>query len=174
VRYLRHPVLFSNRFCGNCGARAERSLSRGLLDNGDNIAAPIRLRQPLVPHILDSRALLEGERKQVTVLFADIKGSTALIDDLDPEEAELRLRPALDAMISAVHRYEGTISRVQGDGIMALFGAPLAREDNAVRAAYAALDMQSDVRAAAARLWRSSTRRESGKYRYIDRVWRRL
>ena len=99
---------------------------------------------------MDSRILLEGERKQITVLFADIKGSTTLIDDLDPEEAESRLRPALDAMINSVRRYEGTINRVQGDGIMALFGAPLAHEDNAVRAAYAALDIQKDVRAACA------------------------
>ncbi len=114
------------------------------------MAAPIRLSQHLVRRVLDSRALLEGERKQITVLFADIKGSTNLIEDLDPEEAELRLRPALDAMINAVRRYEGTINRVQGDGIMALFGAPLAHEDNAVRAAYAALDIQKDVRAACA------------------------
>src|SRR5262245_9761284 len=142
------PVQFSNRFCGNSGAHSERSRSSKLFDDGDSIAAPIHLRQRLMPRILDSRALLEGERKQVTVLFADIKGSTTLIEDLDPEEAELRLRPALDAMINAVHRYEGTINRVQGDGVMALFGAPLAHEDNAVRAAYAALDMQTDVRAA--------------------------
>jgi class 3 adenylate cyclase/tetratricopeptide (TPR) repeat protein len=112
------------------------------------MAAPIHLPQHLAQRILDSRGALEGERKQITVLFADIKGSTGLIEDLDPEDAELRLRPALDAMINAVHRYEGTINRVQGDGIMALFGAPLAHEDNAVRAAYAALEMQKGVRAA--------------------------
>ena len=138
------PVPFSNRFCGNCGAR----LSAGFGDDAGSMAAPIRLPQPLARRILDSRGLLEGERKQITVLFADIKGSTNLIEDLDPEEAELRLRPALDAMINAVHRYEGTINRVQGDGIMALFGAPIAHEDNAVRAAYAALEMQKGVRAA--------------------------
>ncbi|MGH7488062.1 MAG: adenylate/guanylate cyclase domain-containing protein, partial [bacterium] len=111
------------------------------------MAAPIHLPQHLVRRILDSRGLLEGERKKITVLFADIKGSTALIEDLDPEDAELRLRPALDAMINAVHRYEGTINRIQGDGIMALFGAPITHEDNAVRAAYAALEMQKSVRA---------------------------
>lgn len=144
------PVSFSSRFCGNCGAQSERSLSTCVDENWDSMAAPIRLPQHLVRRILDSRALLEGERKQITVLFADIKGSTTLIEDLDPEDAELRLRPALDAMINAVHRYEGTINRVQGDGIMALFGAPLAHEDNAVRAAYAALDIQKDVRAACA------------------------
>jgi class 3 adenylate cyclase/tetratricopeptide (TPR) repeat protein len=147
------PVPLSNWFCGNCGAKFERGLSAGFRDDGDSparqsLAAPVRLPQHLARRILDTRGMLEGERKQITVLFADIKGSTTLIEDLDPEDAELRLRPALDAMISAVHRYEGTINRVQGDGIMALFGAPLAHEDNAVRAAYAALDMQKDVRAA--------------------------
>jgi class 3 adenylate cyclase/tetratricopeptide (TPR) repeat protein len=112
------------------------------------MAAPIHLPRHLARRILDSRGVLEGERKQITVLFADIKGSTSLIEDLDPEDAELRLRPALDAMINAVHRYEGTINRIQGDGIMALFGAPIAHEDNAVRAVYAALEMQKGVRAA--------------------------
>jgi class 3 adenylate cyclase/tetratricopeptide (TPR) repeat protein len=143
------PVPFSNRFCSQCGARSERSRAARADQDSDDAAAPIRLSQ-LERRVLDSRALFEGERKQITVLFADIKGSTNLIEDLDPEEAELRLRPALDAMINAVRRYEGTINRVQGDGIMALFGAPIAHEDNAVRAAYAALDIQNDVRAVCA------------------------
>src|SRR5712692_805943 len=142
------PVPLSNWFCGNCGAKFERGLSAGFRDEGDSLAAPVHLPQHLARRVLDTRALLEGERKLITVLFADIKGSTNLIENLDPEDAELRLRPALDAMINAVHRYEGTINRVQGDGIMALFGAPLAHEDNAVRAAYAALEMQKGVRAA--------------------------
>jgi class 3 adenylate cyclase/tetratricopeptide (TPR) repeat protein len=142
------PVPLSNWFCGNCGAKFERGLSAGFRDEGNSLAAPVHLPQHLQRRILDTRGLLEGERKQITILFADIKGSTTLIEDLDPEDAELRLRPALDAMINAVHRYEGTINRVQGDGVMALFGAPLAHEDNAVRAAYAALDMQKAVRAA--------------------------
>jgi class 3 adenylate cyclase/tetratricopeptide (TPR) repeat protein len=144
------PVPVSSRFCGNCGARSERSRADRADQIWDNLSAPIRLSHHLVQRTVDKRALLEGERKQITVLFADIKGSTNLIEDLDPEEAEMRLRPALDAMINAVRRYEGTINRVQGDGIMALFGAPLAHEDNAVRAAYAALDIQKDVRAACA------------------------
>jgi class 3 adenylate cyclase/tetratricopeptide (TPR) repeat protein len=142
------PVPLSNRFCGNCGAPRERDLSAGSAADGDSMAAPIHLPRHLAQRILDSRGALEGERKQITVLFADVKGSTSLIENLDPEDAELRLRPALQAMINAVHRYEGTINRVQGDGIMALFGAPLAHEDNAVRAAYAALEMQKGVRAA--------------------------
>jgi class 3 adenylate cyclase len=142
------PVPFSNRFCGNCGAQHERGSSAGSGDEAGSMAAPIHLPQHLAQRVLDSRGVLQGERKQITVLFADIKGSTTLIEDLDPEDAELRLRPALDAMINAVHRYEGTVNRIQGDGIMALFGAPIAHEDSAVRAAYAALEMQKSVRAA--------------------------
>jgi class 3 adenylate cyclase len=93
----------------------------------------------LAERILESRSALEGERKHVTVLFADIKGSTALIENLDPEEAAGRLTPAVSAMMAAVHRFDGTVNKVQGDGIMALFGAPLAHEDHAVRACLAAL-----------------------------------
>jgi class 3 adenylate cyclase len=100
----------------------------------------------LAEKILASRAALEGERKQVTVLFADIKGSTELIEDLDPEEARRLLDPALHLMMEAVHRYEGTVNQVLGDGIMALFGAPVAHEDHAVRACYAALAMQAAMR----------------------------
>ena len=99
----------------------------------------------LADRILTSRAAIEGERKQVTVLFADIKGSMELLADRDPEEAQKLLDPVLERMIEAVHRYEGTVNRVMGDGIMALFGAPLAHEDHAVRACYAALRMQETV-----------------------------
>ena len=88
----------------------------------------------LAEKILTSRSALEGERKQVTVLFADLKGSTELIEGLDPEEARTLLDPALHVMMDAVHRYEGTVNQVLGDGIMALFGAPIAHEDHAVRA----------------------------------------
>src|SRR5215472_8480953 len=97
----------------------------------------------LAERILLSRAALEGERKQVTVLFADLKGSMELLADRDPEEARKLLDPVLEHMMEAVHRYEGTVNQVMGDGIMALFGAPLAHEDHAVRACYAALRMQS-------------------------------
>jgi class 3 adenylate cyclase len=100
----------------------------------------------LAEKILTSKSALEGERKQVTVLFADLKGSTELIADLDPEQARAILDPALHAMMEAVHRYEGTVNQVLGDGIMALFGAPLAHEDHAVRACYAALAMQAALR----------------------------
>ena len=100
----------------------------------------------LAEKILASRAALEGERKQVTVLFADLKGSTELIAGLDPEEARKLLDPALHVMIEAVHRFEGTVNQVLGDGIMALFGAPVAHEDHAVRACYAGLAMQAAMR----------------------------
>jgi class 3 adenylate cyclase/tetratricopeptide (TPR) repeat protein len=100
----------------------------------------------LAERILGSRAALEGERKQVTVLFADLKGSMELLADRDPEEARKLLDPVLERMMEAVHHYEGTVNQVMGDGIMALFGAPLAHEDHAVRACYAALRMQEAIR----------------------------
>src|SRR6516164_9837105 len=104
--------------------------------------APLTYTPPyLAEKILTSRSALEGERKHVTVLFADLKGSTELIRDLDPEQARQLLDPALHVMMDAVHRYEGTVNQVLGDGIMALFGAPVAHEDHAVRACYAALAM---------------------------------
>jgi class 3 adenylate cyclase/tetratricopeptide (TPR) repeat protein len=110
---------------------------------------PPRLASPeaytpkhLAERIINSKAALEGERKQVTVLFADLKGSMELLADRDPEEARKILDPVLERMMEAVHRYEGTVNQVMGDGIMALFGAPLAHEDHAVRACYAALRMQ--------------------------------
>ena len=100
----------------------------------------------LAEKILTSRSALEGERKQVTVLFADLKGSMELLADRDPEEARQLLDPMLERMMAAVHRYEGTVNQVMGDGIMALFGAPIAHEDHAVRACYAALAMQEAIR----------------------------
>jgi class 3 adenylate cyclase len=109
----------------------------------------------LAEKILTSRSALEGERKQVTVLFADLKGSMELLADRDPEEARQLLDPVLERMMAAVHRYEGTVNQVMGDGIMALFGAPLAHEDHAVRACYAALAMQAAVQQYAAEVQRT-------------------
>ena len=100
----------------------------------------------LIEKILTARSALEGERKQVTVLFADLKGSMELLADRDAEEARNVLDPVLQLMMDAVHRYEGTVNQVMGDGIMALFGAPLAHEDHAVRACYAAIRMQEAVK----------------------------
>jgi class 3 adenylate cyclase/tetratricopeptide (TPR) repeat protein len=124
------------RFCGGCG----RALMR---DEGLAVAAEVpapTLPAPLAA-LLSSRFAREGERKQVTVLFADIRGSTEMIQELDPEQALHRLEPVLQAMAKAVHHYGGTVNQIMGDGIMALFGAPLAYEDHAVRACFAARAM---------------------------------
>jgi class 3 adenylate cyclase/tetratricopeptide (TPR) repeat protein len=133
---------------------------RGLIWSSDTSTAPTAVTTPagtieqaplaytptyLAEKILFSRSALEGERKQVTVLFADLKGSMELLADRDPEEAQQLLDPVLERMIEAVHRYEGIVNQVMGDGIMALFGAPIAHEDHAVRACYAALRMQETV-----------------------------
>ncbi|HET9490061.1 MAG TPA: adenylate/guanylate cyclase domain-containing protein [Methylomirabilota bacterium] len=129
------------RFCGSCGAALTASQPEGRFTSPQPY-----IPKHLVEKILTSRSALEGERKQVTVLFADIKGSMELLADRDPEEARKLLDPVLELMMGAVHRYEGTVNQVMGDGIMALFGAPLAHEDHAVRACYAALRMQETVK----------------------------
>jgi len=131
----------TNKFCHECGA----PLTQGA--PAPKFASPQTYTpQHLAEKILTSKSALEGERKQVTVLFADLKGSMELLADRDPEEARKLLDPVLERMMEAVHRYEGTVNQVMGDGIMALFGAPLAHEDHAVRACYAALRMQEEVR----------------------------
>ncbi|MGH6804778.1 MAG: adenylate/guanylate cyclase domain-containing protein, partial [Methyloceanibacter sp.] len=95
---------------------------------------------------MEARGAPDGERKTITALFADLKGSTALIEGLDPEEARAIIDPALQLMMDAVHRYEGYVAQALGDGIFALFGAPLAHEDHPQRALYAALRMQDEMR----------------------------
>jgi class 3 adenylate cyclase/tetratricopeptide (TPR) repeat protein len=109
--------------------------------------APLTYTPPyLAEKILTSKSALEGERKQVTVLFADLTGNTELIRDLDPESSQTLLDTALQHMMDAVHRFEGTVNDVAGDGLMAMFGAPIAHEDHALRACYAALAMQAALR----------------------------
>ncbi len=130
----------TNKFCGQCGA----TLGQVVASNFTSLQA--YTPKHLAEKILTSKSALEGERKHVTILFADIKGSMELLADRDPEEARKLLDPVLEHMIDAVHRYEGTVNQVMGDGIMALFGAPLAHEDHAVRACYAALKMQESVK----------------------------
>ena len=137
---------FSNepgeKFCGGCGT----PLITALQAPAPQLSAPQSYTPAyLSEKILTARSALEGERKQVTVLFADLKGSMELLADRDPEEARQLLDPVLERMMAAVHRYEGTVNQVMGDGIMALFGAPLAHEDHAVRACYAALHMQEAI-----------------------------
>src|SRR5262247_3024551 len=142
-----------SRFCNGCGAKLCEQAST---------PAEARFSSPetytpkhLAYRILTSKAALEGERKQVTVLFADLKGSMELLADLDPEEARKLLDPVLELMMEAVHHYEGTVNQAMGDGIMALFGAPLAHEDHAVRACYAALRMQERVKRHAEAVFRA-------------------
>jgi DNA-binding winged helix-turn-helix (wHTH) protein len=117
-----------------------------MLDAGPERASLVYTPLALAEKIRTARTTLAGERKQVTVLFVDIKDSLELIRGLDPEVAQQLLDPALHAMMDAVHRYEGTVNQVLGDGIMALFGAPIAHEDHAARACYAALAMQAALR----------------------------
>jgi len=146
------------RPCSNCGRQLSATAKfcpACAHPTGLSAAAPAaqRFRSPesytpkhLAEKILTSKSALEGERKLVTVLFADLKGSMELLANRDPEEARKILDPVLERMMEAVHRYEGMVNQVMGDGIMALFGAPLAHEDHAVRACYAALRMQESVR----------------------------
>ena len=115
---------------------------------------PTRLRHP-IQDILTSKTALEGERKQVTILFADLRSSMELLAERDPEDARKILDPVLERMMEAVHHFEGTVTEVRGDGIMALFGAPITHEDHALRACYAALRMQEAVKLYARQLRRS-------------------
>src|SRR5262244_3870400 len=149
--------------CSSCGAE-----NRAGAKFCDECAAPL-IRQPSTPQVLDpspisytplhlterilaeqaameARGATDGERKTITALFADLKGSTALIEGLDPEEARAIIDPALHLMMDAVHRYEGYVAQALGDGIFALFGAPIAHEDHAQRALFAALRMQDEMR----------------------------
>jgi class 3 adenylate cyclase/tetratricopeptide (TPR) repeat protein len=131
----------AQKFCGQCGARLGSEASSRQFRSPDAYTP-----KHLAEKILTSKTALEGERKQVTVLFADLKGSMELLADRDPEEARKLLDPVIERMMEAVHHYEGTVNQVMGYGIMALFGAPVAHEDHAVRACYAALRMQEVVR----------------------------
>src|SRR5262249_48118718 len=140
------PNRHGAKFCRNCGQTIDQP-QRTVSGSVQRSPSPDTYVPPhLVEKILSSRHALEGERKQVTVLFADIRSSTKLIEELDPEEAQKLIDPVLRVMMDAVHRYEGTVNQVLGDGIMALFGAPLAHEDHALRACYAALAMQEEMR----------------------------
>ena len=138
----------NQKFCRQCGST--------LVGASGNVT-----RRPTPRHIAEqimgAISSLEGERKIVTLLFADVANSTALIRDLDAEEANRILEPTLERMMKAVDRYEGTITQTAGDGVMAIFGAPIAHEDHAVRACYAALDMQEAMRGFA-----TEVRREYG------------
>src|SRR5437660_2178695 len=159
-----------SRFCTECGGALERSCPSCGTSNqaaakfcrncGDKLGAgssqsaapasytPARLAEKIIAEqgSLEARGVPDGERKTVTALFADIKGSMELIEDLDPEEARGLVDPALKLMMEAVHRYGGYVAQSTGDGIFALFGAPVAHEDHPQRALFAALKMQEDLK----------------------------
>src|SRR5438445_5265544 len=164
------------RFCGECGASLTRDVTcsscghanpagqtfcngcGGRLDESARSAARDRRAytpQHLVEKILTSRTALEGERKQVTVLFADVKGSMELAEQVDPEEWHKILDRFFTILAEGVHRFEGTVNQYIGDGIMALFGAPIAHEDHARRACWAALHLTDELRRYAEDLKRS-------------------
>ncbi len=131
------------KFCGECAA----PLPTGRFDPSQASAQAVRITAEA-----DSQTIVDGERKTVTALFADIKGSTELMEDLDPEEARAIIDPALKLMIDAAHRYDGYVVQSTGDGIFALFGAPVAHEDHPQRALYAALRLQEELERYSARL----------------------
>jgi hypothetical protein len=139
----------AEKFCGECGV--------ALSDKVQAVSAKASAKQPapeirVTPGQPDTWDAPDGERKTVTALFADIKGSMELIEDLDPEEARGLVDPALKLMMDAVHRYEGYVAQSTGDGIFALFGAPTAHEDHAQRALHAALRVQEEMRGYSAKL----------------------
>src|SRR3990172_8738052 len=127
------------RFCDGCGTPLALTC-----------AEPRAVRdytpRHLVDKVLATRSSLEGERKQVTVLFADVKGSLELSRAVDPEVWHGILERFFTVLTDAVHRFEGTVNQYTGDGIMALFGAPIAHEDHAQRACYAALHLRDELR----------------------------
>jgi hypothetical protein len=146
VDELRVENATAIKFCGECGkplseARKPSPQDRGT-DTAKHLAEGILAEQVA----LEARSAAEGERKTITALFADIKGSMELIEGLDPEDARSIIDPALQLMIDLVHRYEGYVAQSTGDGIVALFGAPIAQEDHSRRAVHTALRMQEEIR----------------------------
>src|SRR5712692_9481644 len=120
------------RFCDACGTRVAQTVAPDV-----NLAVPTHLAEK----IRHAKPALEGERKHVTVLFADVKGSMDISEDVDPEEWRRVLNRFYEILTEGVHRFEGTINQYTGDGIMAIFGAPIAHEDHARRACFAALHL---------------------------------
>ena len=139
------------RFCNACGARvgAEAPAAAAPAPGATPMRAPAPTAAPasytprhLAEKILKSRSALEGERRQVTVVFADMAGFTSLAERLDPEEVHRVVNSCFELITAEIHRFEGTINQYTGDGVMALFGAPIAHEDSARRAVHAALGIQ--------------------------------
>jgi hypothetical protein len=146
------------RFCGTCGKRlgeavtserqVELQAQPARPETSPTHRSPVASYTPrhLADKILRSRSAIEGERRQVTVLFADIAGFTTLAEKLDPEDVHRIMDRCFELITAEVHRFEGTINQYTGDGVMALFGAPIAHEDSPRRAAHAALAIQRALR----------------------------
>jgi Double zinc ribbon len=167
------------RTCPNCGTQASPSaklcsecaqpLSTPAAPQPRFAAPDTYTAKHVAERILTSKAALEGERKQVTVLFADLKGSMEILADRDPEEARRILDPVLELMMEAVHRYEGPSTRSWVTAPWLWFGAPLAHEDHAVRACHAALRMQDSVKALRGRCPAHARRSRSHPSRTVRR-----
>src|ERR1700675_2825154 len=162
----QHENAEDSRFCGDCGASIAREVTCSGCGRsnpagqkfcngcGGRVGAPAeapaadqRAATPehLAEKIRRSKSALEGERKQVTVLFADVKGSMDLAEQLDPEEWSQIMQRFFTILAEGVERFEGFVDKFTGDGIMALFGAPIAHEDHAQRACYAALHLRDAI-----------------------------
>src|SRR2546426_7077733 len=142
----------SNKFCSECGQRLAGAASAPAAAAAP-VTPPARFASPeaytpkhLAEKILTSRSAIEGERKIVTVMFSDVSGFAAMSETLDPEDVHAIMDRAFEVILGAVHRYEGTVNQFLGDGVMALFGAPIAHEDHAQRALTAALAIQNGVK----------------------------
>src|SRR6202162_3485834 len=140
-----HPNAPDAKFCADCAASLTSDLPKSSAPTSSSPSINIA-SEPNAPIVAD------GERKTLTALFADIKGSTELEQDLDPEEARAIVDPALKLMIDAAHRYDGYVVQSTGDGIFALFGAPVAHEDHPQRALYGAMRMQEEIKRYAEKL----------------------
>ncbi len=154
ARFCEECANSLTRTCSNCGTglRASAKFCDGCASPASSSAADDPGRDPrsytpkhLADKILQSKSALEGERKQVTVLFADVRGSVELSQAVDPEDWHRILDRFFQILTDGVHRFEGTVNQYTGDGIMALFGAPIAHEDHAQRACYAALALHDDL-----------------------------
>src|SRR5262245_4148712 len=146
----------SNKFCSECGQRlpgAAPAPTPAPAPEAAPVATSARFASPdaytpkhLAEKILTSKGAIEGERKIVTVMFSDVSGFTAMSEKLDPEDVHGIMDRAFEVILEAVHRYEGTVNQFLGDGVMALFGAPIAHEDHAQRALSAALRIQTNLK----------------------------
>ncbi len=130
------------RFCGKCGHNLKQAKETLAVDYSEPQSYTPKF---LADKILTTRSSIEGERKLVTVLFADVANFTSLAEKLDPEEVHQTMDGCFKILMDVIHKYEGTINQFTGDGVMALFGAPVAHEDHAQRACYAALSIQNAV-----------------------------